>query len=150
MKTKSVLIVEDEIIIAMGLKLKLENQGYIVRGIVSDGQTAIKTASCTGPDIILMDIILKGDMDGIEVAGKIKQNSSIPIIFITGISDKETLRRAHKIKPVGLLTKPYSDRHLFKKIELALSKDGSFSNDAQYTIFNTFGKPNSQMNMFEV
>ncbi|APH39407.1 response regulator [Methanohalophilus halophilus] len=120
MKSGDILVVEDEMIVAMGIKLKLEEMGYIVCGIVADGQTAINMASHLKPDLILMDIVLKGNIDGIEAAKVIKQKLATQFIFLTGISDKAILHRVHELKPVGTIMKPFDDSQLRNMIEEAL------------------------------
>jgi two-component system, response regulator PdtaR len=89
-----VLIVEDERILAIGMKRKLERAGYTVTGIASCGEEAIANTKETSPDLVLMDIVLKGDMDGIETAGHIINRYNIPIIYITAYADEEILERA--------------------------------------------------------
>ena len=86
-----ILVVEDESIIAADIKNKLEDLGYIVSRIVSNGKDAIKSVSELDIDLILMDIVLKGDMDGIEAAGEIKKYMDIPIVYLTAHSDKKTI-----------------------------------------------------------
>ncbi|ODV49153.1 response regulator receiver domain-containing protein [Methanohalophilus euhalobius] len=127
MKSGGILVVEDEMIVAMGIKLKLEEMGYTVCGIVADGQTAINMASHLKPDLILMDIVLKGNIDGIEAAKVIKQKLAPHFIFLTGISDKAILQRVHELKPVGTIMKPFDDSHLRNMIEAALSENQSSS-----------------------
>ncbi|WP_129596863.1 response regulator [Methanohalophilus profundi] len=125
MESGGILVVEDEMIVAMGIKLKLENMGYVVCGIVADGQTAINMASHLKPDLILMDIVLKGNMDGIEAAKVIKQKLATQFIFLTGISDKAILQRVDELKPVGTIMKPFDDSQLRNMIEEALSGNKS-------------------------
>ncbi|KXS46308.1 MAG: response regulator receiver protein [Methanohalophilus sp. T328-1] len=127
MKSGGILVVEDEMIVAMGIKLKLEEMGYTVCGIVADGQTAINMASHLKPDLILMDIVLKGNIDGIEAAKVIKQKLAPHFIFLTGISDKAILKRVHELKPVGTIMKPFDDSQLRNMIEEALSENQSSS-----------------------
>ena len=127
MKSGGILVVEDEMIVAMGIKLKLEEMGYPVCAIVADGETAIDMASHLKPDLILMDIVLKGNMDGIEAARAIKQKLATQFIFLTGISDKAILQRVHELKPVGTIMKPFDDSQLRNMIEAALSENQSSS-----------------------
>ncbi|MBP2029784.1 CheY-like chemotaxis protein [Methanohalophilus levihalophilus] len=115
-----ILVVEDEMIVAMGIKLKLENMGYFVCGLVSNGLSALKVVEDTYPDIILMDIILKGEIDGVETATLIKQTHDIPLVFLTGDSSAETMARALAITPAGFIEKPFMDLELEDAIENAL------------------------------
>ncbi len=105
-KTINILLVEDEVITAMLMENQLEGIGYPVFKHVTTGEKAIIIAKQEFPDIILMDIRLAGEIDGIEAAAAIKAESDIPIIFITGYDDKEIKERAEKTKPLGFLIKP--------------------------------------------
>ncbi len=102
-----ILLVEDEFITSKLMKKQLENQGYEVTQSVSTGENAVISARQNPPDIILMDIRLAGEMDGIETATVIKSESDIPvIIFVTGYGDTEIKERAKKINPLEYLIKP--------------------------------------------
>ncbi|WP_462273403.1 response regulator [Methanohalophilus sp.] len=133
MESGGILVIEDEMIVAMGIKLKLENMGYVVCGIVADGQTAINMASHLKPDLILMDIVLKGNMDGVEAAKIIKQKLVTQFIFLTGISDKAILQRVDELKPVGTIIKPFDDSQLRNMIEEALSGNKSSSETLDFS-----------------
>ncbi|HMK53340.1 MAG TPA: response regulator [Methanobacteriaceae archaeon] len=117
----SVLIVEDEKITALDLKEKLEEMGYDVPGMVSSGEDAIRTAAEVRPDLILMDIMLKGEMDGIQAAAKIN-SLEIPIVYLTAYADKKTLERAKKSASYGYMVKPYREKDLEVMVEAALEK----------------------------
>ena len=117
-----ILIVEDEILIADNAQTMLENLGYIVVGIESTGLKAIASAKETQPDLILMDIMIKGDMDGIKTANIIKEQFAIPIIYVTAYEDTETLERAQITEPYGYLLKPLKERELKATIKMALYK----------------------------
>jgi len=104
-KTK-ILIVEDEIITVMSLQHLLELWGYRVCGQASSGKEAIEKAEREKPDIALIDISLSGDINGIEAARQILSCFSIPIIFITGYSDKETMKEIKDTEPAGCFVKP--------------------------------------------
>lgn len=114
-KTK-ILIVEDEIITAMNLQHLLELWGYVTCGQASSGREAVEKADCEKPDILLIDISLSGDINGIEAAREIRSRSSIPIIFITGYSDKETMKEIKDIEPAGCFVKPVD----FDKLKMTL------------------------------
>lgn len=112
MKSKKIVVVEVELIVGMMIKLKLEKMGYSVTGFASNGKNAISMVDAFHPDLILMDIRLKGEMDGIETAMKIRESYNIPIIFITADSSKETRERASLVGHQGYLTKPFMDEDL--------------------------------------
>ncbi|OHD17059.1 MAG: histidine kinase [Spirochaetes bacterium GWD1_27_9] len=100
------LLVEDEVINAMLMKMQLEKTGYKVTHHVTTGENAIISSKQNPPDIILMDIRLAGEIDGIEAAEIIKSQSNIPIIFITGYDDLTIRKRAEKLNPLEYLIKP--------------------------------------------
>lgn len=122
MSENSILIVEDEAIVALDLQLQLEGLGYTVVGGVGSGQEAVSLAALLKPDVVLMDIRLQGKMDGIEAAQTIRTARDVPIIFLTSHSDDETVRRAAHTAPYGYLTKPFQIRELRAGIEVALAK----------------------------
>ena len=122
MPETKILIVEDEKILAMGLKNKLEKLGYIITGLASSGNEAIESVKSIQPDIVLMDIILKGEMDGIDTAKFIVNLYDIPIIYLTAYADDETLARAEKTCPYGYILKPYKENELKANIKMALYK----------------------------
>jgi CheY-like chemotaxis protein len=117
-----VLVVEDESIVAMGIKYKLESLGHTVVEIVSSGENAIKAANKHKPDVILMDIVLKGDMDGIDAAQIIHDTIDIPIIYLTAYADEEMLTRARVTEPYGYIIKPFKSSELNANIEMAIYK----------------------------
>jgi len=121
-KAINILIVEDELLIAKNLSQKLESLGYQIVGIVSCGADAIQRAGELEPDVILMDIVIKGDIDGIETAVIINQKFDIPIIYTTAYADDETLQRAENSGSYGYLLKPFKQRELHATIKIALSK----------------------------
>ncbi len=117
-----ILVVEDESIVAMDIKHRLESMGYIVPAITSSGEEAVKKAAETNPDLVLMDIVLKGEMDGIDAAQQIKDTLDIPVVYLTAYSDERTLKRAKITGPFGYIIKPFEDRELHSAIEVALYK----------------------------
>jgi PAS domain S-box-containing protein len=119
--SKRVLVVEDESIVALEIQERLMGFGYIAV-IASSGNEAIKKADEFHPDIILMDIMLKGGMDGIEAAGRIKESMDIPIIYLTAYSDETTIERAKSTQPSGYLIKPFQARELNVSLDIALYK----------------------------
>ncbi|MFS8116949.1 MAG: ATP-binding protein [Microcoleus sp.] len=118
----NILIVEDELLIAKNLSHKLEKLGYQIADIVSCGADAIQRAGEIKPDLILMDIVIKGDIDGIETAAIINQELDIPIIYTTAYADDETLQRAENTGSYGYLLKPFKERELHATIKIAMSK----------------------------
>ncbi|EKQ53248.1 MAG: CheY-like receiver domain-containing protein [Methanobacterium sp. Maddingley MBC34] len=122
MAKSCILVVEDEAIVAMGIKQKLEDLGHQVVDIVFTGEDAVQTALKKEPDLILMDIVLKGSMDGIEAAAKIRNQMDIPVIYLTAYSDEEVLERARMTEPYGYIIKPFKKSELNANIEMALYK----------------------------
>jgi PAS domain S-box-containing protein len=117
-----ILIVEDEAIEAMGFERWLRSLGYEVVGIAGDAEDALQKITLQKPDLILMDIILKGEIDGIEIADKIKE-SNIPVIYLTAHPEESTVNRAKLTSPYGYLTKPVNKTELKNTIELAIYKN---------------------------
>ncbi|HDQ14895.1 MAG TPA: hybrid sensor histidine kinase/response regulator [Sediminispirochaeta sp.] len=117
-----ILLVEDESIVAMDMERRLEGLGYEVTEHVMTGEEAVKRARELQPDLILMDIHLKGNMDGIEAAQCLRSGQSIPIIYITAYSDEDTLARAKITHPFGYILKPFQEREIHSTIEMALYK----------------------------
>ena len=122
MKEASILVAEDENIVAMDLRNRLSSLGYSVAGIAATGEEAVAKAGETFPDLILMDIRLRGDMDGVEAAAEIRSKYQLPVVYLTGQADEHTLRRAKITEPLGYLLKPFDDRELRPAIEIALHK----------------------------
>ena len=123
-KTK-ILVVEDQTIVALNIKNRLKNLGYAVPSAVVSGKEAIREAELANADLVLMDIMLKGDMDGIEAARIIKSRFGIPIIYLSACTDFETLERAKLTDPEGYISKPFKEEDLCKNIETALLKSRS-------------------------
>ena len=117
-----ILIVEDEHIVAMELKSRLNDLGYSVCGAVATGEEAISKSIEIVPDLILMDINIKGGFDGVEAAKRIKKLHEIPIIFLTAFTDDKTLERAKVVEPYGYIVKPFEERELHTTIEIAVHK----------------------------
>lgn len=115
-----IMIVEDENIVALDVKIRLERLGYAVPAIASSGEEAIAKALETRPDLVLMDIRLRGEMDGVEAAAQIRTRFEIPIVYLTAFADEETLRRAKVTEPYGYVLKPFEERELHAIIEMAL------------------------------
>ncbi|CAJ37246.1 PAS domain S-box protein [Methanocella arvoryzae] len=116
------LVVEDESIVAKDIQHRLRNLGYEVPAVVAYGEKAIEKAGELQPDLVLMDIFLKGEMDGIQAAEEIKRQYDIPVIFLTAFADPNTLQRAKITEPFGYILKPFEERELLTAIEMALYK----------------------------
>lgn len=121
MANLSILIVEDESIVARDIQGMLDRLGYRVSGIASRGKEAIEKAREAHPDLVLMDIKLKDDMDGIETARQIQSCLYIPVIYMSALSDQESLKRAREIGPFFFISKPVEQRELRTNIEEAYS-----------------------------
>lgn len=121
MTQAKILIVEDESIVALEIKSRLKRLGHAVPAVVSSGEDAIRQAAETRPDLVLMDIKLKGEMDGIEAAARIKAQFGIPVIYLTAYIDKDTVQRAQHTDPLGYVTKPYEEGEMDRVIERALA-----------------------------
>ena len=117
------LIVEDESIVAMDIKHRAESLGYEVTAITPSGEEAIELVKKNQVDLVLMDIVLKGEMDGIEAAQKIHDGFDIPVLYLTAYSDEETLKRAKITEPFGYIIKPFEDRELHSAVEIAIYKN---------------------------
>ena len=125
-----ILVVEDERITAEDIKSGLENAGYSVPAMASTGEDAVDKAGKLRPDLVLMDIKLKGKMDGIEAAGQIKLRYNIPVIYLSAYSDEYTLKRAKITEPsgyiikeeTGLVKKPFEESELHNVIEITLHR----------------------------
>jgi signal transduction histidine kinase len=115
-----ILVVEDELITAHHIKQSLTRLGYEVVGVAASGPAAIKSAEQEIPDLLLADIRLRGDQDGIELAAQFQQRWGVPAIFLTALADGDTLRRAQVTEPYGYLVKPFSADDLHAAIEIAL------------------------------
>ncbi len=122
MENARILIVEDQNIIALDLKNRLTSLGYVVSAMLAYGEEAVAKTEEIKPDLILMDIVLKGEMDGVQAAEQIQNRYDLPIIYLTAHSDERTLQRATVTEPYGYILKPFEDRELHMAIEMALYK----------------------------
>lgn len=118
----NILIVEDELLIAHMIATKLEKIGYNVLKIATSGQEALESVVQEQPDLILMDIVLQGELDGIETAAQIKSKLDVPVIFLTAYANDETLERAAQTGCYGYLIKPFKDQELQSTVKIVLSK----------------------------
>ena len=115
-----VLIVEDEAIVSMDLRYKLESLGYCVPAAISSGEEAVEAASQLHPDVVLMDIRLSGEMDGVAAAEEIWRRFNIPVVYLTSYADQDTLERANTTVPSGYILKPFDDAELRAVVEMAI------------------------------
>lgn len=122
MAMEKILVVEDDSIIAMEIQTRLESMDYIVADILAYGEDVIEKAAEQQPDLILMDIILKGEMDGIDACRALKEKFDIPVIYLTAHADVATLDRAKLTDPFGYILKPFVNRELQTSIDMALYK----------------------------
>ena len=118
----SILIVEDEALIASYIQEVLEESGFTVAGIASSGAEALSLASRSAPDLALVDIKLAGPMDGIEVAQRLRSGFNVGSIFLSGVGDDETMERARSAAPLGFLEKPFRPSQVFNALQRALSQ----------------------------
>lgn len=117
-----ILIVEDENIVAFNIKIRLEGLGYTVTAVSPSGEVSLQKVEQNPPDLVLMDIKLKGTMDGIQAAEQIRSQFHIPVVYLTAYTDEETLNRAKLTEPYGYILKPFEARDLGTTIEMALYK----------------------------
>lgn len=122
MSTARVLIVEDESIIALDIQTSLQAAGYQVVSIAATAAEALDDTAKLQPDLVLMDIRLDGEMDGVETAEHIRREWQLPVVFLTAHADENTLRRAKQSQPFGYILKPFDDRELITTVEIALSR----------------------------
>jgi putative two-component system response regulator len=117
-----IMVVEDEWIVADQLCNNLKELGYMVCSTASTGDEAIRNVGEDRPDLILMDIVLKSKMDGIEAAERITSQLDIPVIYLTAYTNQEYIERAKQTKPFGYMVKPFKQKELYANIEMALHK----------------------------
>ena len=122
MNSEKIMVVEDEWVVADQLCRDLKDLGYTVCSTASTGDEAIRKVEADRPDLILMDIVLKGKMDGIEAAGRITSKFNIPVLYLTAYTNQEYIERAKQTNPFGYLVKPYNQKELYATIEMALHK----------------------------
>ena len=129
----NILIVEDEPIIAADIESTLVKNDMTVIGIAYNSTQAIDKLSSQSIDLVLMDIAIKGDKDGIQIAEIIKNTYNIPVIYITSYSDKETLERAKMTMPYGYIVKPFKDKDIISSVEIALYRFSMHNSSTQLT-----------------
>ncbi len=123
-----VLIIEDEPLIAADIQMTLTGDNYTVVGIAYDGVRALDLLHSSQPDVVLVDIAIRGDKDGIDIAGIINANYKIPFIYVTSFADRETLERAKSTLPSGYVVKPFKDKDIITAIEMAIYRHSTQNN----------------------
>jgi len=122
MEHARILVVEDEELVALAIKKCLEGFGYEVPCVVASGEEAVKKTAALEADLVLMDINLQGEMNGIDAAALIKDSTRVPVIYLTAYSDADTLERAKATEPYGFILKPFEERALEATVKMALSR----------------------------
>ncbi|MCE9600325.1 MAG: response regulator [Spirochaetia bacterium] len=122
MTEAKILIVEDESIVALNLQNRLKSLGYGVAGVAASGEDAVKRCGEVQPDLVLMDIMLQGEMDGIGAAERIRKNYDVPVVYLTAYADDVTLDRAKMTEPFGYILKPFEVKEIRTTVEIALYK----------------------------
>jgi signal transduction histidine kinase len=125
MPNARILVVEDERIVALHLQVMLQGLGYEVVANVANGEQALQTIEETPPDLVLMDIHIEGEIDGIETAARIPASHHIPVVYLTAYSEEATLERARATRPYGYLLKPFSERELHATIQMVLERSSA-------------------------
>ena len=120
MANARILVVEDEGLVARDIQVRLESLGYTVPAVASYGEEAVDKSVEAQPDLVLMNIKLRGDIDGVEAAGQIRDRLDIPVVYVTGYADDATLQRAKITEPFGYILKPFETRELHATIVMAL------------------------------
>ena len=122
MAKAKILIVEDEAVVALAIQTQLVRLGFEVVATCDSGREAIQTTAEAPPDLVMMDIKINGDMDGVDTAKHIRSVFDVPVVYLTSYSDDATLERAKVTEPFGYLLKPFDDLTLKTTIEMALHK----------------------------
>lgn len=144
MSKVKILIVEDEAIVARDIKVCLNKIGYEVLGSYSSGEKALEAIEETKPELILMDIMLKGKMSGIDTSAIVKEKYGIPVVFLTAYADEKTISKAKVTEPYGYIIKPFKEIDLRTSIEMALykykkEKEKELTTKNKIEVLNSFG-----------
>lgn len=153
MEKLNIFIVEDESIVAKDIQNNLIKLGYNVVGIANNGKDAIEQIKETNPDVVLMDIMIKGDLTGIEVAEQVRKHISVPVIFLTAYADESTLSRAKVTEPYGYILKPFKEIDLHSTIEMAVykhQKDSALQKERDFLYSLVENKDGSQSDILFV
>ena len=116
------MVVEDEGVVSIDIRNILKNAGYSIAAVAFQGDEAVEKAEMAAPDLILMDIGLKGEIDGIEAAKRIRDRFQIPVVFLTGFADEVTMAKAREVNPSGFIIKPINEEELKKTLDDILRK----------------------------
>ncbi|MDG2448954.1 MAG: response regulator transcription factor [Saprospiraceae bacterium] len=133
MENYRILIVEDEVLIAEDIRISLNELGYDISDICYDSENAMDSIYKSRPDMVILDINIRGSKNGIEIAEIINEKYQIPFIFLTSLSDRDTLEKAKKTRPKGYLTKPFKDKDLLTTIEMAIYNHSQEMNQKNIT-----------------
>jgi CheY-like chemotaxis protein len=118
----NIMVVEDEGVVSIDIQNMLRKAGYNIAAVAYRGEEAVKKAELTNPDLVLMDIGLKGEIDGIEAAKRIRESLQIPVVFLTGFADQVTVAKAQEVNPSGFIIKPINEEELQKTLDEILKK----------------------------
>jgi CheY-like chemotaxis protein len=122
MAKANIMVVEDEGVVSIDIRNMLKKAGYSIAAVAFQGEEAVEKAERSAPDLVLMDIGLKGEIDGIEAAKKIRDRFQIPVVFLTGFADEVTVAKAQEVNPSGFIIKPINEEELKKTLEDILKK----------------------------
>jgi DNA-binding LytR/AlgR family response regulator len=147
MTTATILIVEDEPLIADDIAMILERNGYQINEIVDNAEDALFQLSAQKPDLILLDVNIEGDKDGIQLAHQINKDYQVPFVFLTSYYDNNTLKRAKATNPKGYVVKPFDEGDLIANVELALMKSKPLTSSAPIDKF--FVRNNQELKAIE-
>jgi CheY-like chemotaxis protein len=113
----NIMVVEDEGVVSIDIRNMLKKAGYSIAAVAFQGEEAVTKAEQSSPDLILMDIGLKGEIDGIEAAKRIRDRLHIPVVFLTGFADEVTMAKAQEVNPSGFIIKPINEKELNQTLE---------------------------------
>lgn len=133
MNKPNVLIVEDEVLVSLDIGERLKKAGFHITAMVETGEQALDHLQTNFPDLVLLDICLDGKLDGIETAEKINTKYTLPIVYLTSLTDQTTFRKAQQTKPSAYIQKPFNEIELIRAIELAISNHSHFSHSNDET-----------------
>ena len=143
-KTK-IFVVEDERIVSLALQRALNKLGYAVAGAAASGEAALESIPAAAPDLVLMDIQLEGELDGVATAERIHSMHDLPVIYLTGYSDGETLQRAKITEPSAYILKPFEERELHIAIDTALYRHSTEARLRQFQKMESVGRSSGRI-----
>ena len=142
---KKILIVEDEPVIASDIEMTLEALGYMVVGVTDNAEDALASITANKPDLVLLDINLEGDVDGVMLAQDIREQFGIPFVYLTSNADNLTINRVKRTQPAGFILKPFNEKDLKSNIEIALFSKAKSDNPRQQIADEFFVKSGSSL-----